>query len=339
MQSASSEIRTQPSRFCFLCGSPGLGLYQELPDILFGASGHWNLKRCQNSGCGLIWLDPMPVEEDLHLAYQTYFTHAQADHKRNFAKEFRKLLYRLYNLVNYPVNILSGLKEPKDKIKKMYLNDVAPGRLLDVGCGDGTFLSRMRNFGWSVNGVDFDKKAIENAKLLYNLELHHGNLESARFPGNSFDAITLSHVIEHVPDPVALLSDVYRLLKPGGRMVLTTPNADSLGHQKFRKYWFGLDPPRHLHVFTINSLLQCAKRTNLVVEQALSTAANADIFIGGSYSIRETAKRGLTERRTLGISVFRVANAIYWQYQELLGLNENSALGEEAVLICAKRRD
>jgi SAM-dependent methyltransferase len=72
-------------------------------------------------------------------------------------------------------------------------------------------------------------------------------------PGG-YDVITLSHVIEHVHDPSALLRAIYRMLRPGGLLWLETPNLDSLGHARFGRNWRGLEPPRHLLLFSVDSL-------------------------------------------------------------------------------------
>jgi hypothetical protein len=70
-----SEIRSHPCPACYLCGSLGKPLYEGLTDKLFEAPGMWNLRRCVEHGCGLVWLDPMPFEQDIEKAYQTYYTH------------------------------------------------------------------------------------------------------------------------------------------------------------------------------------------------------------------------------------------------------------------------
>src|SRR5208283_2932444 len=69
------EIRSFPCPKCYLCGADGEPLYAGLRDRLFNAPGEWGLKRCPNSECGLVWLDPMPLEEDIGIAYESYFTH------------------------------------------------------------------------------------------------------------------------------------------------------------------------------------------------------------------------------------------------------------------------
>jgi 2-polyprenyl-3-methyl-5-hydroxy-6-metoxy-1,4-benzoquinol methylase len=317
-----------------LCGSKGEVLYRALSDRFFGASGTSDFKRCSNSSCGLIWLDPAPLPEDLHLAYQEYFTHAKRQGRAEVAERLRELLYRCYLAAGTLPAALVGLGTAKSKMANMFLGDLDPGKLLDVGCGDGLFLSRMRALHWSVDGVDFDPKAIENAKLQFGLDLHHGDLFAVRFPENTFDAVTLSHVIEHVPDPMALLEEVRRILKPGARVVLTTPNAGSFGHHKFREYWFGLDPPRHLQVFSMNSLRELARRGRLRVVQATTTAANADIFFGASLSIQSAGNDRVKTQPPPNL--LRTVKSVWWQYQEHLALGSRPDWGEEAVLVAVK---
>jgi 2-polyprenyl-3-methyl-5-hydroxy-6-metoxy-1,4-benzoquinol methylase len=331
---ATAQIRTQPHIACILCGTAGTVLYRDLTDPFFGAPGLWQLKKCPRIGCGLIWLDPAPLEADLHLAYQAYFTHGALDGKARLVSQLRNFLYRAYQAVNYLPAALLGLHAAKSEMSRMFLGDLQPGKVLDVGCGDGMFLNRMRGLGWTVDGVDFDAKAVTNAWLKYGLELRHGDLAGARFAENSFDAVTMSHVIEHVPDPVALLAEARRILKPGGRLVVTTPNTGSYGHEKFQGYWFGVDPPRHLHLYSLDTLRECARRAGLEVVRAVSTAANADIFIGGSFSIRDSA--GHRTDAHPRPRLLRTLKTIFLQYREHSQLRARPGYGEEAVLICAK---
>jgi SAM-dependent methyltransferase len=169
------------------------------------------------------------------------------------------------------------------------------------------------------------------------LALRQGDLQSARFDDNSFDAATLSHVIEHVPDPVALLREIGRILKPGGRLVVTTPNSKSLGHGWFQRYWIGLDPPRHLNIFTLSALRECANRAGLHVVETKSTAANADIVLGGSYSICHFHQQADRSAPRPQINIARSIRCAWLQYREYFSLMRNPECGEEAVLICAKK--
>jgi 2-polyprenyl-3-methyl-5-hydroxy-6-metoxy-1,4-benzoquinol methylase len=335
MQLAQKQIRSKISPECKLCGGQGRIVYEGLADPFFNAPGSWILKKCNNLQCGLSWLDPTPFPEDLHLAYKRYFTHGKLDAAFGIKQHVRTLLYKAYQALASAPAILTGLQKDKKQAKLMYLNARAKGKLLDVGCGDGSFLHRMRQLGWAVAGVDFDDAAIQNAKLNYALELYTGDLSSVELPSNSFDAITLSHVIEHVPDFFGLLGETHRLLKPGGQLVVTTPNGDSMGHKMFGRNWFGLDAPRHLQIFSMNALNVLAARINFVRSKIFSTAANADIFIGASYSIKESADHRTSAQPAP--NVLRTIRAIKAQYKEYNLLRADPMCGEEAVLICFKK--
>ena len=156
----------------------------------------------------------------------------------------------------------------------MCLNGADRGKLLDLGCGNGRFLALMRDAGWDVRGVEPDPAAAKVAQEQFGIPVIVGPLEDARLPAESFDAITLSHVVEHVYDPIALLSECRRLLKPKGRAVIVTPNIRSLGHQKFGSSWRGLEPPRHLLIFSLTTLRVCCEKAGLHV-QILRTSARA----------------------------------------------------------------
>src|SRR6185369_11326195 len=96
MCAESNVIRTVPRPECLLCGSKGELLYRSLPDRLFGAPGTSDFKRCPNPDCGLLWLDPKPLAEDLHLAYKQYFTHANPEGRTTVTARFREFLYHCY---------------------------------------------------------------------------------------------------------------------------------------------------------------------------------------------------------------------------------------------------
>lgn len=334
MPCAISTIRSKPAPCCLLCHVEGIPLYEQLRDVSFGAPGSWHHRRC--SKCGLIWLDPMPLPDDLHLAYQSYFTHIAVNKRPTARARFRDFLYTTYCALQRVPAALVGLARAQDRIRMMYLNDLRPGRILDVGCGDGTFLDRMGRAGWTVAGVDFDEEAINTARVKYGLHLHHGDLFSARFPECTFDAVTLKHVIEHVPDPIALLSEVRRVLKVGGRVVVITPNSSSFGHQMFRADWFGIDSPRHLHILSLRTLAECARRASFTTTRVSSTAANADVFIGGSHSIRAARRNDARVVEAESVNLWRGLVAMYLQCREQLLLQKHPEYGEEAVLISEK---
>ena len=333
------EIQTVPRPSCLLCGSKGNLLHSNMQDRMFAVPGNWPLKQCSNPDCGLCWQDPTPVESDIPRFYINYFTHEISDPKQRFLFRLRSWLYSGYMCITYVPSALLGLSKARHHVSHMFLEDIKPGRLLDVGCGAGIFLHRMHNLGWSVTGVDFDAKAIENAKVMYGTDLTvmHTDLPSARFPDESFDAVTMSHVIEHAPDPVALLMEARRILRTQGRLVITTPNIRSLGHKKFRDCWWGLDSPRHLQIFSLAALRECARKAGFNLVKTSTTAANADTFMGGSFGFMEAKQTGdCSSGSRVKINFVRGLRSLLLQYWESFLLRHHPECGEEAILICQK---
>jgi len=111
----------------------------------------------------------------------------------------------------------------------------------------------MQGGGWIVEGIEPDPSAARIASAA-GLDVRHGSFPDSQLESACFDAITLNHVLEHLPDPLAALGEAFRVLKPGGRIYIATPNLNSAGHRRFGKHWVHLDPPRHLAIFDMRTL-------------------------------------------------------------------------------------
>jgi SAM-dependent methyltransferase len=98
------------------------------------------------------------------------------------------------------------------------------GLLLEIGCGSGSFLNLAHRHEWAVRGIDVSEYAAERVRQRHGLDVSAGTLEEARFPDNQFDAVHMSHVLEHLPDPRATLIEIRRVMKPGGRLGIEVPN-------------------------------------------------------------------------------------------------------------------
>ena len=264
-------------------------MHVHLQDKLFGAPGTWNLKECSDKACGLLWMDPMPVLEDLPKAYASYYTHGAVQEKtghrrlRDLYREVKKA--HLASALGYESESVNWLARWLSKLlfffperrqgiegEVMFLTAQSGGKVLDIGCGSGERLEKMRSLGWTVSGIDFDEKAVGIAKSR-GLDVSCGTIPGTWFPTESFDVVIMNHVIEHVPDPIELLRECNRILKPGGKVVLTTPNSSCWGHRLFKKNWRGLEPPRHLHVFCPSSMEQTLRRAGFGVVLVRSLAS------------------------------------------------------------------
>src|SRR6185503_15625723 len=141
------------------------------------------------------------------------------------------------------------------------------GSLLEVGCASGMYLDLMRALGWKrVVGIDISQRAIEQARNDLKLEAYCGELKDVCLDEESFDAVSLSHTLEHVSDPVGFLRETYRVMKPGARLAIVVPNVESLSARVFGRDWFHLDAPRHMVNFTRHSLRVTLERAGFRVE-------------------------------------------------------------------------
>jgi len=151
------------------------------------------------------------------------------------------------------MRLIPGKRKALDQQFRHLPRSKPDGRLLDIGFGDGKFLDLAKKAGWSVSGCDTDPVTIASAREK-GLDVRQGGIEAFKDLSESFDVITLSHVIEHVHSPKEVSQEIFRLLKPGGQVWMETPNIQSYGHEQFAKDWRGLEPPRHLVLFNWNSL-------------------------------------------------------------------------------------
>jgi 2-polyprenyl-3-methyl-5-hydroxy-6-metoxy-1,4-benzoquinol methylase len=157
---------------------------------------------------------------------------------------FRKSLAWAYNKLAYrSVPFSSGTKE-----------------ILDIGCGAGEYLSMMRQLGWKTVGVEPGKKAaLQTAER--GITVHCGPFETIDFGNQRFDVITMWHVLEHIPEPRAVLEMISHLLRDDGYLVMGVPNYDSVDRRFFGEKWNGFELPLHLYHFNPDSVSELLNRT------------------------------------------------------------------------------
>jgi len=333
---------------CLLCGTKGVPLYEGMRDRLFDAPGVWSHLRCPQDG--LVWLSPRPVIEDISKVYANYYTHDIAKDRQSFLASLKRRVeeslvktefgYEMpsgqqgFGLMGRVLALLPMAKEIAGS-SVMWLTERRNGKLLDVGCGNGHFLALMQNLGWEISGVEPDARAARIARERLGGAIITGRLEDADFARDFFDALTVHDVIEHTHDPMGLLREAFRILKVGAKLVLTTPNIDSLGHQLFRKSWHGLDPPRHLYIFSPRTLRICADQIGYRVEILRTTARSAwERWYASRLIHRDGAIPGgfpkFLSRR------LRLEGLAFQMFQHML-LRLKRDVGEGILLIASKR--
>jgi len=353
MQLPECNIHTKPCPSCYVCGSDGVCTYHGLKDRLFGVPGEWNLKRCVNPYCGTYWLDPMPVEVDLPKFYTNYYTHQdvpRASVRSGLRSRLANLWWRggsayLHAQYGYGSAQPSTLDRLLGLLLRLnpawcanldfsvfYLPARPGGRLLEVGCGSGGILETMAARGWQVTGQDFDEQAVRNARSK-GLTVYHGDLQHQNFEDESFDAIVLSHVIEHVPDPRSLLRECRRILKIGGALVVITPNVSGRLHQVYGKNWLHLDPPRHLILFSARSLDGLAHDVGFKDATVITTVRDIGHLWLASSSIRN---RGSYEMGRRASPRDRFCAEVAGLFLGCLHLLDQTK-GDELVAVCRKQ--
>jgi SAM-dependent methyltransferase len=135
-----------------------------------------------------------------------------------------------------------------------------PAKILDIGCGNGRLLGYLINQGFEGYGIELPGKAVQRAGQIPNLKLKVGRLTTADFSENFLDGICMWHVFEHFTEPKKTLQIIQKILKPGGYLMMSLPNIDSLQSRLFRGNWLHLDPPKHLFFLGAPDLISAMKK-------------------------------------------------------------------------------
>lgn len=141
-----------------------------------------------------------------------------------------------------------------------------PGRVLDIGCGDGWMLNTLHQAGWDVTGTERCEQRAAPARNL-GVDVRIGDVARCDFPAASFDLVILWHSLEHLHDPLGTLVEVRRLMRPLGRLVVAVPNAESWQAQVAGHHWVHLDVPRHLYHFDSTTLELMLRRAGFQVQR------------------------------------------------------------------------
>jgi SAM-dependent methyltransferase len=256
---------------CTACGSGHVEQAFVAGDWYLGSTpGPVWYSRCGQ--CGTVFAAPQPDDDTLARAYaSTYGPHSRPSLVERLGEPLaRREAERLLALSN-------------------------PSRLLlDLGCGRGTFLRRMRRAGWTgpMLGLEPAKEVAQQTSRELGIPVEVGNLEDVDLEANSAGTVVLRHVLEHLRDPRSTLVRIAGILERGGSLYLATPDARALAASLFGRFWHGYDPPRHLFAFTSNGVRRLLESTGFeVVEE--SWRFSPQMWTG---SLRHALSRGKSRR-------------------------------------------
>ena len=239
---------------------------------LRGPQQEWRYFRC--SDCQHAWLVPTPNAQALKKHY-------------NSAYQVPREAY--FHTVNADFPALQGT-----------LEQLTPGRkMLEIGCSYGGMLARFAAVGWKVDGVELDQRAVEFAKRSLGLTVQAGTLrEVADKLSPPYDVITAYHVIEHVPDPAAFLSQIRDLSATDGILVLRLPNASSVAARLTRGWWEWFIAPEHVNVFSPKSISLLLKEKGFTVMSQKSRRGDGNrLLFEAVKTVGRIGYRSLREAR------------------------------------------
>lgn len=225
---------------CPLCGEEKLQRVVNARDWHYGNPGQFTVVRCQ--GCGAFFLNPMPTLAYLSAAYpRNYYAYATPSGYQKQSRHEKQIRRMIHRCLCFTSGWTGDPEFPE------------AGRLLDIGCGAGYFMSEMRDKGWDVCGVELDSEAAVRGRLA-GLDIFAGTLHDAAFPDSSFEYVRSNHSFEHIHNPRETLREIHRIIQPNGLLFLGVPNLAGFMARIWGPYWWYLGAPVHTFGYTPASL-------------------------------------------------------------------------------------
>jgi SAM-dependent methyltransferase len=240
---------------CPVCRGEAKIVFDGLYDDRYGYPDLFNLFRCKS--CGHRHIPAHFTAEDLGQLYTRYYPRGNFDIESFRAEEEKH-------------GFIAWFAGERASAFRHVPRNV---RVLDIGCGVGQTLAYHRNRGCDAFGMEADGNVQAIAKR-HGLDIRQGIFDGSQFDSASFDYVTLDQVAEHVMDPHALMRGVARVLKPGGKVVVTTPNPDSFGAWLFGRRWLNWHTPYHLQFYTRRSMRMVAQEAGLKLARARTVTAS-----------------------------------------------------------------
>ncbi len=256
---------------CDICGEKASEIFMKIDNFGYGAQGgEFSVVKCKK--CGLLFTNPRLSKQAIDSANEETFSPSDKDKSR--ATQEASLFIRRH----------PALRKIWHQIMGEYLSEMlerSNGKVLDLGSGFGDILEDLTLKGCDAFGVETNPPAVE-ACLRKGLKASCTSLEEAHFPDDSFDTVILCHVIEHLPHPQEALKEIYRILKPGGLVLVYCPNAGSYLAGFFGRYWQGWAIPLHLNHYTVRTIKDLVERAGFKINK-IRTVTPEYFFLPSLY--------------------------------------------------------
>ena len=232
---------------CPCCGGHNFKVIGVTRDRHYKIQGDWKYGVCIS--CNLTQLVPMPTTEELIKLYPNNF---YAYNKNAFRMEFLK------SILKRTIFRTNLFLDPHFK---------EPGRVLDYGCGTGWSLINFSKAGWDCLGIEPSPEASSYGSRTHQLNILNGTIHTITESIGNFDYIRSNHALEHDPDVGLTLNKLALHLKPGGRITIGIPNANSLAYKLFGKYWWYFGAPVHTYCFGVEHMNKMLTDLGLTLER------------------------------------------------------------------------
>ena len=268
---------------CMLCGNDNSKFLFHAQDEEHGIEGTFTYNKCKK--CGLVYMNPQITNEELAKYYPVdYVPHKTVNSPRKEEKKsnskivsaIKAFFFQHENISKVPFSIINALN--------------SESKVLDVGCGNGTFMNDIRNkTKCLVDGIDFSETAVAAAKKSYGLNIIKGAIDKdLPFSPKSFDLITAWWFLVHVNNPDQVLQNIAKYLKDDGDCIIGIPNFNSFNARYFREKWFHLDAPKHLCIHTPSTIRTMLENNSFRVEKIIYDNHPSGLFgsLNNLYKIK-----------------------------------------------------
>lgn len=251
---------------CIACEEKTEILEGGLYDDRYAFPHRYDLYQCMN--CEHIFLDHDLQDEDLGELYTKYYPRSSFD-----VNSFQ------------PLKEVKGFEGWLNGEKRAFAYIPKNVKVLDIGCGYGESVAYHKGRDCDSYGCEADKNVEEVAKK-YDLNIKIGIFKADMFKENFFDFVTMDQVLEHATDPLSTLNEIYKVLKPGGKLILSFPNAHGYGAKKFGRQWIHWHVPYHMNFYSPRSLKLIAEKSSFKLEKVFTHTSSEWLYYQHLQDIR-----------------------------------------------------
>lgn len=265
---------------CPLCGCAEEIEVIKAIDRLNKTGGEYRLVKCVN--CGLMRTNPRPKPEFM----SDFYSDDYGPHEDNGLSTQKDGFLKRH---------LKGFLKKIYKTNSTVLPDLVPGDMLEIGCASGSFLKKMSELGWYVEGIEFAEKPALRAQAA-GFNVYSGSIESAPDTGKKFDLIVAWMVLEHLHEPLESLKKLRGWIKDSGMLAMSVPNAQSVDFRLFKDYWYALQLPTHLFHFTPETLTKILQASGWKLERLFHQRTISNYTYSSVWILNESGFKNLSEK-------------------------------------------